>query len=135
MCFTFHKTFLKKYKLLGLISLECKRVMFTETIHTVWSVNDGTARDLLKNTMWQVSGKTDKSMVFQQVFSLEIPLILVFFLFGCYIIDGPRGTFHQIVRIPLLTCDLLCLWSVCLSFVCKTLIQNYFCCIKMYLIW
>ena len=31
-----------------------------------------------------------------------------------------HGTFHQIVRIPLLICELLCLWSVCLSFVCKT---------------
>ena len=75
MCFTFHKTFLKKYKLLGLISLECKRVMFTETIHTVWSVNERPARKYDVADFW----KNRPMYVFQQVFSLEIPLILVFF--------------------------------------------------------
>ena len=72
---------------MGLISLECKRVMFTETIHTVWSVNDGTARDLLENPIWQVSGKIEKSMVYHfstSIFTGKTIDFGIFFLFGCY---------------------------------------------------
>ena len=57
---TFHNTFVKEYIFLGSISFESKLFLFTEKIHTVWSVNEGTARNPLKSQTRRLSVKIDQ---------------------------------------------------------------------------